>query len=160
MATAEVDVHVHPTLADANRDITRPISKPNKRFFLLLGITVLGLGLMFGAWFYQIGAGIGVAGITHPVFWGVEDGWRPGGSPGGCPGLAADPYAAWAWGAFDEDEDEVGREGVKQDVSDYIGGLNGVLDAMRFDSETEKPIEIESSWRLFGYILLQAFGHS
>jgi len=71
MATAEAKVPATPTLADANRDITRPIAMPEKRFYLVLGVAAAGLALMFGAWFYQIGAGIGVAGITHPVFWGV-----------------------------------------------------------------------------------------
>jgi len=61
----------HPTLADANRDLTRPISRPGKRFFIVLGVTGLGILLGGGAWAYQIAAGIGVAGISHPVFWGV-----------------------------------------------------------------------------------------
>ena len=72
MATAEADVRAaSPTLADANRDITRPISRPARRVFLILGAAMAGIGLGAGAWFYQIGKGIGVAGITHPVFWGV-----------------------------------------------------------------------------------------
>ena len=71
MATLEAKAPSRPTMADANRDITRPIARPEKRFFLVLGVAAAGVALMFGAWFYQIGAGIGVAGITHPVFWGV-----------------------------------------------------------------------------------------
>ncbi len=72
MATAELDAgRVHPTLADANRDITRPIQKPETRFWVVLLVTVVGIGAAAAAWFYQIARGMGVAGITHPVMWGV-----------------------------------------------------------------------------------------
>ncbi len=71
MAAVETEPRKHPTLAEANRDITRPIQRPEWRFFLVLGVAGAGVGLLFFAWFYQIGVGIGVAGITHPVFWGV-----------------------------------------------------------------------------------------
>ena len=72
MATAEIEArHVHPTLADANRDITRPIQKPEARFWIVLLITMAGIGLAAVAWFYQIAQGMGVAGITHPTGWGV-----------------------------------------------------------------------------------------
>jgi hypothetical protein len=36
----------------------------------------------------------------HPVYWGVEQGWRPSGNPGGTPGLDADPYFTWSWSEF------------------------------------------------------------
>ncbi len=71
MATAEMEARSQLTLADANRDITRPIAKPAGRFWILFLLTASGVGLMFAAWFYQIGRGMGVAGITHPVMWGV-----------------------------------------------------------------------------------------
>jgi Ni/Fe-hydrogenase subunit HybB-like protein len=72
MATAEMDTPQRQlTLADANRDITRPIRKPEGRYFILLLTTMAGIGLGAGAWFYQIAMGLGVAGITHPVMWGV-----------------------------------------------------------------------------------------
>jgi molybdopterin-containing oxidoreductase family membrane subunit len=72
MATAELDTPQRQlTLADANRDITRPIRKPEGRYFILLLTTMAGIGLGAGAWFYQIAVGLGVAGITHPVMWGV-----------------------------------------------------------------------------------------
>ena len=72
MATAEVDVReVTLTMADANEDITRPIQKPAARYWALLSLTMILIGIGAGAWFYQIGVGLGVAGITHPVMWGV-----------------------------------------------------------------------------------------
>ncbi len=72
MATAEIEARAaHLTLADANRDITRPIQRPEGRFWLVLLVTMAGIGLGATAWFYQIAVGLGVAGITHPVMWGV-----------------------------------------------------------------------------------------
>jgi molybdopterin-containing oxidoreductase family membrane subunit len=71
MATAELGARRQLTLADANEDISRPISKPAGRFWALLLLTMALIGVGAGAWFYQIGAGLGVAGITHPVMWGV-----------------------------------------------------------------------------------------
>ena len=72
MATAEMDTPRRQlTLADANRDIARPIAKPDGRYWIILLTTMAGIGLMVGAWFYQIAVGMGVAGITHPTSWGV-----------------------------------------------------------------------------------------
>ncbi len=77
MATAEIEARAvgtdspHLTLLDANEDISRPISAPAWRFWLLLTI-VIALILWAGvAWTYQIKTGIGVTGLNNPVFWGV-----------------------------------------------------------------------------------------
>ena len=66
-----VDGHPQVTLAQANEDITRPIQAPTLRWWILFGITVLGVLVGAAAWFWQIGKGLGVAGISHPVMWGV-----------------------------------------------------------------------------------------
>ena len=70
MATDHHDVS-HLTLADANWDISRPIQAPSWRYWLLLAITAAVIGLGVVAWAVQIEEGLGVAGITHPVMWGV-----------------------------------------------------------------------------------------
>ncbi len=57
---------------------------------------------------------------AHRVFWGVEEGWRPGPVAGG-PGLAEDAYDVWAWSAFEGDEEAV--------VDPAIGGANADPDA-------------------------------
>jgi molybdopterin-containing oxidoreductase family membrane subunit len=59
------------TLADANADILRPISAPSWRYWALLALTIAGIGFGVVAWAHQIDEGLGVAGITHPVMWGV-----------------------------------------------------------------------------------------
>ncbi|MBT7983579.1 MAG: hypothetical protein HN584_13540 [Akkermansiaceae bacterium] len=37
-----------------------------------------------------------------PVFWSVEDGWRPSKSIHGSPGKKSDPYFSWAWNNFSD----------------------------------------------------------
>ena len=73
MATAEFDVpgKALPSLKDANREISRPITAPSWRFWFL--IAICGLGILAGAaaWANQIRNGIGMAGINNPVSWGV-----------------------------------------------------------------------------------------
>ena len=52
MATAEIEVPTEglPSLADANRDISRPISTPYKRYWLLLGICGVLIAAAGVAW--------------------------------------------------------------------------------------------------------------
>jgi molybdopterin-containing oxidoreductase family membrane subunit len=73
MATAEIEVPREglPSLADANRDISRPISTPYKRYWLLLGICLVLIAAAGVAWTIQIRDGMGRAGINNPVNWGV-----------------------------------------------------------------------------------------
>jgi Ni/Fe-hydrogenase subunit HybB-like protein len=59
------------TYGKVNRDILKTLEKPGKIYYILLLITLSVLGLGFFAWMYQIVKGIGVAGITHPVKWGI-----------------------------------------------------------------------------------------
>ena len=70
MATAEIDVPSEglPSLADANRDISRPISTPYKRYWLLLGICLVLIAAAGVAWTIQIRDGMGRAGINNPVW--------------------------------------------------------------------------------------------
>ena len=73
MATAEIEVPREglPSLADANRDISRPISTPYKRYWLLLGICLVFIAAAGVAWTIQIRDGMGRTGINNPVNWGV-----------------------------------------------------------------------------------------
>ncbi|MFQ5746928.1 MAG: NrfD/PsrC family molybdoenzyme membrane anchor subunit [Gemmatimonadota bacterium] len=72
MATAEIEVPERElTLADANRDITRPISPPAWRYWFVLGICAALIAAAGFAWMTQIRDGIGVTGINNPVGWGV-----------------------------------------------------------------------------------------
>ena len=61
----------YPTLADANEDISRPILVPAWRYAVVLSLAIGGVLLGAAAWIYQIVVGIGVAGINHPVGWGI-----------------------------------------------------------------------------------------
>ena len=73
MATAEIEVPKEslPTLADANRDISRPISTPQWRYWLVLGVCGVLIAAAALAWMFQIRDGMGRAGINNPVNWGV-----------------------------------------------------------------------------------------
>jgi len=56
---------------EIQRDLLRPLMVTGWRFYAL--VALLGLVMLWGmaAWGYQIRTGMGVAGITSPVFWGV-----------------------------------------------------------------------------------------
>jgi molybdopterin-containing oxidoreductase family membrane subunit len=53
------------------RDILKPMWRASPLYWLGLLFTVSMMLVGFGLWFYQIKRGMGVAGITHPVGWGV-----------------------------------------------------------------------------------------
>jgi hypothetical protein len=61
----------HPSYAQVTRDIAATLGKPSKGYFILLGFVVTILAIGFGALLYQIRIGLGVAGYTPPVMWGV-----------------------------------------------------------------------------------------
>lgn len=64
----------HPdiqTMAEVNVDVLKPLNRPGKVWWMLLGLCVLGIGLMLGSWGIQMVQGIGVSGLTSPVGWGV-----------------------------------------------------------------------------------------
>ncbi|HZA55005.1 MAG TPA: NrfD/PsrC family molybdoenzyme membrane anchor subunit [Candidatus Udaeobacter sp.] len=54
-----------------NRDLTRTLEAPGRLYYGLLGIVLVVLGWAIFAWGYQLKTGLGVAGINHPVGWGV-----------------------------------------------------------------------------------------
>ncbi len=59
------------TYGQVNRDIIRPLLRPTALWLLAMAI-VVGMMVWGGfAWYQQITMGMGVAGITHPVMWGV-----------------------------------------------------------------------------------------
>ena len=64
----------HPDVqrySDVNRDVLKTLGRPGRGWWFLLSLAVLGMGLFFGAWTYQIVRGIGVSGLNSPVGWGV-----------------------------------------------------------------------------------------
>ncbi|MBI4446697.1 MAG: polysulfide reductase NrfD [Acidobacteria bacterium] len=56
---------------DVNRDVLRILRRPGWPYFALLAILILFVSWGAFAWVVQIQRGMGVAGINHPVFWGV-----------------------------------------------------------------------------------------
>ncbi|MEN8159726.1 MAG: NrfD/PsrC family molybdoenzyme membrane anchor subunit [Myxococcota bacterium] len=54
-----------------NDDLLRVMEGVSPGYFLLLGATVLGVIAAALTWIYQIYIGLGIAGYTHPLFWGV-----------------------------------------------------------------------------------------
>ena len=54
------------------QDVISAMQKPGLRYWSLVGLTAsVFLVCLLGAWAWQIWTGMGVAGITHPVGWGV-----------------------------------------------------------------------------------------
>jgi molybdopterin-containing oxidoreductase family membrane subunit len=54
-----------------NQEILRTLAPPGRRYFML--VALLFTGVTWGAfcWGYQIATGLGVAGVMHPVNWGI-----------------------------------------------------------------------------------------
>jgi len=69
--TAAPAPHVHPTYHEVTRDIAATLGNPSRTYFLLFGFVLLVLGAGALALLYQIRYGLGVAGYTPPVMWGV-----------------------------------------------------------------------------------------
>ena len=59
------------TYTKVNRDILETLKSPGRLYYILLLAVLCFLSVGLFAWLYQIYTGIGVAGITHPVAWGV-----------------------------------------------------------------------------------------
>ncbi len=57
--------------SSANRDILRVLLKPTALWAIAFALSVICMSAGGAAWLYQITWGMGVAGITHPVMWGV-----------------------------------------------------------------------------------------
>ena len=56
---------------DINRDILRTLEKPSLKYLILLSIVIGGVFLGAACFAYQVRFGMGVAGLNHPVGWGV-----------------------------------------------------------------------------------------
>jgi Ni/Fe-hydrogenase subunit HybB-like protein len=54
-----------------NRDLLRVMEKPSLGYFGLLGITLLAMHAAGALWVLMVYEGLGVAGYTHPLFWGA-----------------------------------------------------------------------------------------
>jgi len=64
----------HPdiqSLAEVNRAVLKPLSRPGKGWWMLLGVTLVGMAVGGYSWWTQVWDGIGVTGLTSPVGWGV-----------------------------------------------------------------------------------------
>ncbi|MBI2370507.1 MAG: polysulfide reductase NrfD [Deltaproteobacteria bacterium] len=59
------------TYSQATRDLLATMRTPGMAFWLLLALDLAVLAWGARAWLYQIQTGMGVAGINHPVGWGV-----------------------------------------------------------------------------------------
>jgi molybdopterin-containing oxidoreductase family membrane subunit len=54
-----------------NRDLLAPMGRPSLGYWALLGTAVLVVVYGISVYLYQVYVGMGVAGYSHPVFWGV-----------------------------------------------------------------------------------------
>jgi molybdopterin-containing oxidoreductase family membrane subunit len=64
----------HPDVAsynEVNRDVLAILSRPGPGWWALFALAAAGVVLFFGSWGWQLYRGIGVAGISKPVGWGV-----------------------------------------------------------------------------------------
>ncbi|GAB4182240.1 MAG: polysulfide reductase NrfD [Calditrichia bacterium] len=56
---------------ELDRDVLAAMEKPTIWYWIALFVSATFMIIGFAAWFYQMVKGMGVAGITHPVGWGV-----------------------------------------------------------------------------------------
>lgn len=56
---------------DINRDILRTLEKPSLAYWMMIAIIIGGVGVGAFCFSIQIREGMGVAGLNHPVGWGV-----------------------------------------------------------------------------------------
>ncbi len=54
-----------------DRDILRTLEPPGATWMILFATALCGVALLFFSWGTQLYYGIGMAGITHPIMWGV-----------------------------------------------------------------------------------------
>jgi molybdopterin-containing oxidoreductase family membrane subunit len=59
------------TISDVNDEILVNLEKPVPAYYIALGAAVLLVLTGIAGWAYQIYAGMGVAGVTSPVYWGA-----------------------------------------------------------------------------------------
>lgn len=61
---------VRPNDDRINQDLLRPIFHTSRRFYTIVLLLAVPVAAGLAAFLYQVYSGIGVAGITRPVFWG------------------------------------------------------------------------------------------
>ena len=59
------------TYIKINEDILNTLTPPKRNYYYILAVLLLGVAGLFSIWSYQILTGMGVAGINHPIGWGV-----------------------------------------------------------------------------------------
>ena len=59
------------TDSQINEEVLQALRPPRPLYWLAVLALAVGIGCMFSAWAYQCAMGMGVAGINHPVGWGV-----------------------------------------------------------------------------------------
>lgn len=57
--------------AEVNEDVLAPLAPPSPRFYLVAGALALLVAWAAICWMVQVELGMGVAGVTHPVGWGL-----------------------------------------------------------------------------------------
>lgn len=57
--------------SDINDDVLAAMRPPAPLYYVVLGLLGAGIAAFFLTWLYQVKTGMGVAGISHPVGWGV-----------------------------------------------------------------------------------------
>ncbi|MDQ6828401.1 MAG: polysulfide reductase NrfD [Gemmatimonadota bacterium] len=70
IATASVQLPAVKTYTQVNDEIIRTL-RPTNAWFGAIGVAMLCLAIGITAWMYQIYMGLGAAGYTPPVMWGV-----------------------------------------------------------------------------------------
>ena len=71
---SDIRSETHPQVesyGQVNRDLLKLLGKPGRAYFLLLALTLAGVGLGGIAWAVQVILGIGMSGLTNPVGWGA-----------------------------------------------------------------------------------------
>lgn len=57
--------------AEVNEDVLAPLAPPPPRYFVVVGALALLVAWAAVCWMYQVELGMGVAGVNHPVSWGL-----------------------------------------------------------------------------------------
>jgi len=60
-----------PGYRQVNEEVIRALRPPGVLYKTAMALLALGMAGLLGAWIYQIRTGMGVAGISHPIGWGV-----------------------------------------------------------------------------------------
>ena len=64
-------VAAEPSYADVTRDIVATLRPPGRKYYVGLGLVLLGLAFGAVSWGWQLRYGLGVTGYQPPIFWGT-----------------------------------------------------------------------------------------